>query len=440
MTPADSRDQNQLTPLPAIPESFLPNEHALYRPRHSERQRGARIAATVFFLTPLVLLGLGVRPPEFENRPLASFPSPADGFGFFTSFDRWSTDHLPLRDVAVRAADGVSRGVFGEPYPFGQKHSSGAVPGAVPAPPQDESLDGVEIPRASGFPVVVEGSDGWLYLGYDVQVACQPARPLDEVIAKLNKLRAGVEASGRKFVLVVPPNKATAAPANLGDDYLGAKCYQRARDEFWRRLAPETGALDLRADLDAAAREVGRPVYAKNDTHWTHEGGIVMTRAIAEAVQPGSTKNWRITKTRAFDLVGDLPKLLGRTQRWQVQEYDLAPDGKEVRSHDVNDTFKEPKRLTQPAGSGGVAPKVGLIGDSFTFLVNRYLAGGFSDITMVHGDVVESDPAKVGRMLADQDVVVLEAVERTLVGGINPVLSDENIDALLTELAKRPRR
>ncbi len=437
MTADPSAPEQPPAALPPLPESQLPNEHALYRPRHDERQRTAKVAAAVFFLTPILLLALGVRAPEFENRRLASFPSPADGLGFFTGFDRWATDQLPLRDSAVAAADAISRGVFGEPYPFGQKHQGGPVQNSPQ--PQNESLEGVEIPRASGFPVVLEGSDNWLYLGYDVQAACQRGMDSDQLFSRLNRLRAGVEASGRKFVLVVPPNKATVVPEHLPASYLGAKCYESTRDEFWRRLAPETKALDLRAGLAEAGRVAGQPVYAKNDTHWTHEGGLVMVRALAEEIQPGATKDWRLTKSEVVDLESDLPELLGRRQHRPAQLYDLAPDGEKVTSRIVNDRFGEPKHYTQPAGPGTVRAKVGLVGDSFAFTMVSYLVGGFSDLSMVHTDLLGTDPARVGRMLADQDVVVLEGVERSFVGGTSRALSDAAIDAIVGELAKRPR-
>jgi hypothetical protein len=440
MVEPDGAAPRKKTDLPPVHESFLPREHGLYRPRHSPRQRTSQGLAVVFFFVPLLLLAVGVRPPALENRPLADFPSPADGWGFFSGFDRWATDHLPLRDAAVVAADGVSRGVFGEPYQFGQKHDTGPVPGSINSRPlEDESFEGVDIPRTSGFPDVVEGTDGWLYLGYDVQAACQSGRSYDEVFGSLRKLRQAVESSGRTFVLTVAPNKATMVPEHLPDGYLGAKCYQEASEEFWRRVGPETGAVDLRPGLEEASRKLGAPVYFQVDTHWTHEAGVVLARTLAEQIEPGSTQAWRETPGKISQVTGDLPKLFGRTVTRPAQTYDLAPDGKTVRSRSLNDDFKEPKRFTQPSGTGAVEADVGLIGDSFAFTMASYLVGGFSDITLIHSDMASSDPQRVGRMLAEQDVVVLEAVERSLVGGTSTLLTDDAIDAIASELAKKPR-
>ncbi|MCP2093451.1 SGNH hydrolase-like domain-containing protein, acetyltransferase AlgX [Actinosynnema pretiosum] len=417
---------------------MLPRDHALYRPRHSGRQRTALSCLGIFFFVPVLLAVVGVRPPEFENRPLTPFPSPSDGFGFFTGMGKWATDHLPLRDHAVTLADSISRGVFQEPYPFGQRHEGGPIEGGA-TKPEDESLDGVEIPRTSGFPLVVEGRDDWLYLGYDIQAACATDKTTEHVMGQLNKLRQGVESTGRKFVLTVAPNKTTAVPEQLPDSFLGSKCYANMVEQFWAAL-PTTGAIDLRPGLEAAAAKAGGPVYFKNDTHWTHDGGLVMVRALADAIQPGATASWKFSAEKDGELVGDLPKLVGRTQHSKVKAYKLAPDGENVRSKAVTDDFKQPRHYTQAPTKGTVKAKVGLIGDSFSFTMASYFVGGFADITMIHSELFNDDVAELGRRLADQDVVVLEAVERGLVSGTNPILNDDAIDELVAELAKKPRR
>jgi hypothetical protein len=42
-------------------------------------------------------------------------------------------------------------------------------------------------------------------------------------------------------------------------------------------------------------------------------------------------------------------------------------------------------------------------------------------------------------MLADKDVVVLEASERSLVGGVNPMLNNDILGVISAGLAARPR-
>ncbi|MEO6088923.1 MAG: hypothetical protein ABIQ18_38010 [Umezawaea sp.] len=422
--------------LPPLPESWLPREHPLHRPRHGIRQRSARVAALVFFCVPMLLLVVGVRAPEFENRKLAGFPSITDGFGLFTGLDQWATDHLPLRDKAVLAEDAISRDLFGEPPALGEKPN---VAGPVQAPVQtpsasDEDRDKL---RASGFPKVIEGSNGWLYLGYDVLGACLPQRPIDDVIGGMKKLREAVESSGRTFILVVAPDKTTMAPEHLPADYVGKACSTEARDNFWKRAVADAGVLDVRPALRTAGESA--PVYSALDTHWTHDGALAMARLIAEKVQAGSTATWKVTPGNVVQREGDLSTLLGKPAEFPLQTYDLAPDGLTVQSKVVDKAFRDPLKLPSATGKGVVQAKVSMVADSFTLPAVPYLSGGFADLTVIHSDTAGTDIAKVVSTLADSDVVVFEAVERSLTAGINPMVSDSVVNEVKAGLAKRPR-
>lgn len=419
--------------LPPLPESWLPNEHPLYRPRHG-RQGQALIAALVFFLIPPLLLVSGVRAPDFENRRLAEFPSPADGWSFFTGLEAWATDHLPLRDAAVQANDAISRAVFGEPPHYAHAPSPDRGPVGVPAQPDDTSKS-----PQTGYQRVIEGVDGWLYLGLDVRGACYPQRSLAAVSRSLARLRAGVEASGRRFVLVVAPNKSTMVPQYLPETYAGRECAAVATRKFWSEVVPAAQAVDLRARLTEAAENQLGPVYTQYDSHWTHLGALVMTAAIADAAEPGITRSWRMLPGRWVSYPGDLPPLIGRTAQAPNRLYDLAPDGERVLSRPIGTGFRTPLRLAQPSGPGVVSEPTGMIADSFTQSALPYLAGGFGEVTLMHSSMAAKDPAGVGRMLAESDVVVVEVAERDLVSGSSPMVSRNVIDEITTQLAAYPR-
>jgi alginate O-acetyltransferase complex protein AlgJ len=420
--------------LPAVPESLLPREHALYRPRHSARQRTASTLAVIFFCAPALMLLGGVRPAEFENRRLADFPSITAGWGFFTGLDAWANDHIPLRDHAVAAANGISRGVFGEPPPVARPHRDQT--GPIPLPPKDPSLDQ---PEPTAYVRVIEGKGDWLYLGEDIERPCEPTLPVPEVFDRLRSLRAAVESSGRKLVLVVAPDKVTTVPQNLPAKYFGAECAKKARDDFWRSVTGKTGALDLRDGLRAAAEDRKAPVYQQLDSHWTTEGGLVMVRAIAEAIQPGVTRTWDFRAAGSTETKAGLPPLLGRSATMSVNHYDLAPDGKTVRDKKLSEPFPEPRRSTQSPGTGVVRPKVLVIGDSFATPMAGYLSASFADITFMHLNTASTDPVPTSRMMAAADVVVIEVVERNMIAGNSAVLSIQNIETFQAELARQPR-
>ncbi|WP_298181319.1 hypothetical protein [Saccharomonospora sp.] len=412
--------------FPAVHESWLPREHALYRPRHSGRQTLALVCAIVFFATPLFAFALGARPTEFENRALAPFPSPGDGWSFFTDLGPWATDHLVFREDAVHAADAISRGLFGEPAPFGNK-SNDAGPIQAPPPPPDH----VE------YPAVVEGKDEWLYLGDEISSHCQLEQPLEETVARLRKLRNGIEATGRTFITVIAPDKASLIPEHLPDTYLGKDCHQRMVDEFWQRMSAEDYVLDLRDDLLDWGEQLGEPVYGPQDAHWSDEGGVLMARAVAERLRPGISDTWKVTPTEEWRVPADIPPLIGRDGETVGRDYAVAPDGVEDQTQETRTEYQTPLVLNTASGAGTYGLGVGLLGDSFTIRALPYLAAAFGNMTVLHhGTTADDDGAAVADMLADKDVVVLEIAERSLVRGAATILSDPVMSTIFAGLTE----
>lgn len=424
------------TPAPVLPpvhESWLPSGHPLYRPRHSGRQLVALVCAAIFFATPLVALGLGARPTEIENRRLAGFPGVGDGWGLFTGMSPWASDHLPFRPQALAAADWVSREVFGEPPKFDRPTQDVGV-----LPSQTERQHN---PEALNVPKAIEGKDGWLYLGDDIASRCNQTRALDETMRQLTRLREGVERSGRKFVLIVAPDKTTVVPEYLPDDYLGKECAQKVSDEFWRRVSAETGAIDLRDELRAWGDKLGHPVYPKLDGHWTDEGGIVLANRLAQAVAPGTSQGWRIAPVRPWEGPADLPPLIGHSGVVHGYNYALMPDGLTDQTRDIPFDFSRPTTLSTASGPGTVRESVGYLGDSFTLRALRYLAASFGNLTALHYGTVDQDLGRsAGKMLADNEVVAVQIVERTLASGNSLLLNPAVVDGIVAQLADRPLR
>ncbi|WP_205660615.1 alginate O-acetyltransferase AlgX-related protein [Amycolatopsis antarctica] len=429
--------------LPAVHEAWLPREHALHRPRHGGKQLTAIACALVFFVAPTLSWVFGARPSEIENHELAAFPSLADGWSFFTDLPAWATDQLVFRSGAIAAADAVSQGLFGEPAPLdqGTAPDAGPLPG-LPLPPPDAG--GVEDSGPSdggaGYRRVVRGADGWLYYGYDADAKCSPVRPMDETVAKLGELREAVESSGRRFVFVVAPDKSTVVPEYLPGNYPGKDCATAASGEVWRKLTEEAGALDLRGPLRAAQQETGSPIYPPNDTHWTDEGSVVLTRELAEAVEPGTTLTWRSERTSQYTIDADLPPLLGKSGEKTNTAYDLRPDGRTDRTAAPIGSIDTPAYRVSVPVTGTVDEQVLIFGDSFTETSSRYLPGGFANLTMLAYPSVNSDPDTAAKAFADSQVVVVETVERAASSGNLPFLEDDFIASARKAMAARPIR
>jgi hypothetical protein len=420
--------------LPAVHEAWLPKEHPLHRPRHGGRQFTALACAVLFFASPTIGWLFGARAEPLENRPMAEFPSVTQGWGFFTGLNPWATDNLPFRKGAVHSVDALSRGVFGEgPRLDGGEHSApiGAGGGREKAKPRlDENV----------FPTVVEGKNGWLYLGHDVSYKCVPKRSLDQVITGLRRWRHVVERSGRTFQLVIAPDKSTVYPENMPDSYAGKDCATEARTEFWKRVPRETGALDMRAQLRQIAERNRRPIYHDIDTHWTHEGGIAMAFQLAERLRPGTTGAWKVEPSRQYPHNADIPDLLGQQRPVTIQAYSLAPDGGADTTQFQPSDFHAPLHLESDPKSGMIDRPTRMIGDSFTQFASPYLAAAFSDITIEHPDTVADDPEVSGARLAEGEVVTLELSERFVAGGRYAMLDPAVADKVGAVLAAHPVR
>ncbi|QWF81476.1 alginate O-acetyltransferase AlgX-related protein [Amycolatopsis sp. CA-230715] len=430
--------------LPAVHEAWLPREHALHRPRHGGRQLTALICALVFFATPTLLWVFGVRPGEIENHRLSGFPSLAAGWGFFTGLPGWGTDQLAFRTGAIELADGISRGLFGESAPRDQ--GSGPAAGPLPGSPppvggtNQHPADAGSTDSEAGSRQVIEGNDGWLYFGADADLKCEPTRPLTETLNRMNTLRQAVEASGRKFVFVVAPDKSTMVPQHLPSSYPHKTCAQAASDPQWRQFASQGKALDMRPDLRAAEQRVGRPVYSPNDTHWSDEGAIEMTRAVAESLKPGVSAPWVATPTRQYTVGADLPPLLGRKDTKTNTEYALSPDGSIDRVGDPIKDFNVPTYRQGPALPQTINQRTLFFGDSFTYNSAHYLCAGFSDLRLLTSYTRPGDIDVALNEMVKSEVIVVEAVERTVSGGSLPFLEDSYLNAVKTALAQHPLR
>lgn len=397
------------------------------RARHSARQLTALVCAGLFFFGPSIAHSFGVHAARFENRALATFGDPRQGWVWLTGLPAWAADNLPWRERAVWANEALSRGVFGEPAALSTS-SPGPASILAPAPSSPVAV----------FPSVIEGREGWLYLGADVSGACVPSRSLTETMISLRRLRAAVESSGRRFVLVVAPDKTTMVPEHLPVTYLGRECAARARSEFWRRVLTEAGAIDLRPALADIARRKGSPVYYPADTHWSQEGGVALTYALGELVHPGITRSWQVAPAGSTPWPDDISPLIGRGGVHMIPTYSLAPGGREDCTRSIASDFRIPLRLVSVPVLGAVNRPVRMIGDSFTQFASRYLAAAFTDLTIVHPETVGAAPRSAGALLAGGKVVVLEVAERNLLSGTSPILLHPVITEIARQLAAHP--
>lgn len=421
--------------LPPVHESWLPREHPLHRPRHGHRQRGALVAAVIFFLTPAIAALAGVRPAQIENHRLAGFPSITAGWGFFTGLNGWATDNLPLRNAGVQAETALSQALFGELPAYSgiyRQATGGPVGGTASPTTQPDSSTPTDMSQ------VIQGRDGWLFYADDMTAKCHPVQPLASTIAGLQALRAAVESSGRRFVLVIAPDKSTVYPQYLPASYPDQQCARQASSAFWSQVTNQAGALDLRAGIQALARTA--PVYYSQDTHWDDLGALYMLRSVVEAIAPGTTATWHYQRGPTVTGPADLAALSGQTATHTDQTFRLLPDGVTDRTGPPTLDLAQPVISRNPATTGMVTDPVTVLGDSFLLPATRYLPAAFSDVTASYYGSAGSEPALVQSTLVTAKTVVLEVVERNLTGGTTPLLAPQVIAGIRAALANHPMR
>jgi hypothetical protein len=397
------------------------------------------VCAAIFFALPLVTFVFGVRPTAFENRALTAFPNPGQGWQFFGQLSPWATDHLPFRQGAINAGAWLSQGVFGELPSYNGNGLAGG-PVAVPQPAGPLPAATSPPPALSEFPAVLQGTDGWLYLGADLANHCDPTQPIDQVVAELNRLRDGIVKSGRKFVVVISPDKATVVPQYLPPDFPGRACHAAGVTQFWHAMDALPYVLDVRTDLQARGLELGAPVYGPQDGHWSDEGGVIMAERLAEQLRPGITSSWRVVPGQKWTVPADLPPLIDRTGTTGGMSYSIMPDGTtNLTFPQPTDYVTAPLHFDSATGIGTYGPGVAMLADSFTIRATKYLASAFGNLTIMQTTDVDHDQgAQVTKTLEANSVVVVEVAERTLVSGTYDLLTPDVEDTILAQLAVHP--
>jgi hypothetical protein len=405
--------------------------------REPARRLPALLAALLFFFGPLGAFLLGARAESFENRALAELPSPSDGWSFFPDFTTWAVDHLPLRQQAVEAYAAGSEGVFGEPPSYGSTDQ-----GPLGGVEDGESTDA----EVTDYPQVIQGEDGWLYLGADVSNMCDPTRSIDETLDRLDRLAEAVEASGRRFVLTIAPDKSTIYPDNLPDTFLGENCAAERRDAFWEALRAERPDwyVDLRGPLEDEQEHSGEPIYRPTDTHWAPRGTVVYAYELARALDPRLLAGFDVVENGEARRVGDLGTLLGTPTEDEypdvaVRRDGVVPVGREsLRLPEL--AYDAPLTITnRTTGVPLFAPRTLLLGDSFTNSSRDALGGLFAELALLHNEVAAEDPQIPADAMAGADVIVYEIVERSLGSGRAALLEDDALAAIEAALAAAPR-
>lgn len=384
------------------------------------RRPVALVCALAFFFAPVVARAAGQKAIQLENHKLAAFPS-LHSWNFFSKFDQWSIDHLPLRQYAVHGNENLSQALFGQAPSYGGNADTG-----IAAIGTHQGQKKQDPNPANSYARVLQGKNGWLYLGDDITGACEATAPISLGLSRVNDLAQAIEESGRTFVFVVAPDKTDMEPQNLPDHFYGKKCLQQRTNELWQDLDadPPLGYLDVHKPLQAQQRRDGKPIYWKTDSHWTSRGAAVYAHQLANRLDPKLWKGSSVVSTGPAQREGDLSDLLGSPQTDTSPGWDVSRPGVETGYVEAPALPQRPTAIhNTTTGVPLFKPKTMLLGDSFTDTSRRVLYPLFADVTPLHNKSSLGFPKLFDQTLVNSKVVVLEVVERSLLGGGGPSIA-----------------
>lgn len=245
-------------------------------------RRVVAVLALAFFFGPIALRAVGVTARPFENRPMATFPKPAQGWDALEQGKRFFVDRMPLREQAVRADAWISTDIFDTSPSAGRPGAKGSV--ALPAKPPPKPAAAAAAAPPAPVDKALAGKSGWLFLDGELSRACYPFMPWPKAIARWERLAAIIRRSGRRVVLVFPPDKSTIHPEYLPDSFPQRGCAAAGHRDAWRAIerARDPAVLGLRRRMLAAKRPGSAGPYFRQDTHWNTMGGTIAVRALLE--------------------------------------------------------------------------------------------------------------------------------------------------------------
>jgi alginate O-acetyltransferase complex protein AlgJ len=387
--------------------------------RHRRRRRQfspvVLVLALVFFFTPAVALAAGFRAHQIENRPLAKFPSIHDGWKALPELGTWATDHLFGRKQAVALNDQIAQHVFRQ-LP---DNTGGTKPG--------------------GYPAVIQGKGGWLFLGDDVKTRCTTRSLPATVVAKLNRLSDLIRKSGRTFVLMIAPDKSSVYPQYLPKSYLGRDCAPAYTTAFWKAFDQHIppGYVDVRTPLIQQAKTSPVPLYRPLDSHWDMEGISIEAQLMAKALDPALARGTHVEDRGTYTPIGDLTYLLGQPRKDTLPARPLVRDG--VTMTPGSDLSLHYYRVSQIHNTSTDAPlyqpKTLILGDSFTDTSKQYIAPYFADLTMIHN---QSSGLQMADAMIGRSTVIFQVAERVATTGYSVLLTDKALDTVARVLAANP--
>jgi len=285
-----------------------------------------------------------------------------------------------------------------------------------PLPGDGERILGFDGLTYESAPLVITGNtEGDLFFGLDFDIACsQGGAGFTKGMRRVARLANVIEASGRRAIFTVAPNKEAVHPQDLDMSALPqGQCNATAMKDQTRVLDtfPDKRYLPIRKTL----AQDDRQVYWKTDLHWTTVGASDWAMELARSLDPKLAARQKY-KVGTQTYLGFLSRLLGGTTPETVPAVFPAGPVKVATSPDSLYPFKDPNGglafdyewNSQPPHRTWPGHTL-LVGDSFTLmgLINLrplFRHGRYQWI----GNVDAQDMAEA---IAESDTIVIEVLQ-----------------------------
>lgn len=228
--------------------------------------------------TPLALWGFCRSDEQIGNKEAKELPMVKNQDGsintkYFSEFEDYFTDRLPLRSALISADSYIKSGLFG-----------------------------------GNTANVVCGNNGYIFSDETINDYVGKTfseRKINNIARTLRIMEDKVEAGGNKFVFAAAPNKNSIYP-----QYMPSR-YTNGAENNLSLLTKRLDALDVNyADLKSVLSSVDSELYLKRDTHWNNLGALYAFNTIMNSLEKEHIDYNGIDYSYEKNWNGDLDKLL----------------------------------------------------------------------------------------------------------------------------------
>lgn len=328
---------------------------------------------------PAVLLLLGFKNANAENRPLAKMPAVVENGGpnleFARGFDKYFDDNFALREYLVAGCSAVSVSLLGD------YNGQNAVIGKEGRIYYADTLDD--------------------YQGLGTLSASDIASAADYLAA----LQKQYEDMGVRLVFLIAPNKATIYPEYMPDQ-LAVTDSERNIDLLQAAL-DERGVNYIDAKALLTAQKPNYDLYYLRDSHWNNTGAVLVYNAAAQML--GLDTYDPSDFTTVCDYKGDLVNFVYPSQKhYEDRAVYLMPREYRPEEHSVNFDMFDINRTSSEANDICLL----IYHDSFGKSLQPIFSPSVGSLVMIKSNSPKyraEDAVTYGA-----DAVIVELVERNL--------------------------